>query len=194
MSNTTGDLSKGPITSQNDQVQGPIRVRMLNQRHADHRKTCRGLREAQTQWEKTIAKDMQNRSKTIPRTLPKTLSENVPKRISRSSLWGHKSKHRNRQNRAQSPSDSPPGLIPELKRGLKAVKGTPGSSKESPGGSALARKAPKSSKIESKRVNKYSCLAYILAQHALADVFQKLQLAMKVTLGTLAELCACTTG
>ena len=80
-------------------------------------------------------------------TLPENLFKKVQNRVSKSSLWGHQNRQRTNANRDQSPSDSPPGLTPELKRGLKAVKGGPGTSKESPGGSAFAKKVPKSSKI-----------------------------------------------
>ena len=43
------------------------------------------------------------------------------------------------------------------KRGLKAIKGGPGTSKESPGGSAFARKPPKSSKTDPESLEIYSC-------------------------------------
>ena len=79
--------------------------------------------------------------KLVPGPFPKTYSKKVLETLPKSDLWGHQNRRRTHQNRAQSPSDT--GLIPELKRGLKAVKGGPGTSKESPGGSAFAKKAPK---------------------------------------------------
>ena len=77
--------------------------------------------------------------------IPKMLQENV----SKSDCWNYENSYRIYQNRAQSLSDSPPDLVPKLKRGPKAVKARPGTSKESLGESEFGRQVPKSLQTES---------------------------------------------
>ena len=95
-----------------------------------------------------------SQKKIVPGPFPKTYSKKVPKWISKSDFWGHQNRYH--QNRAQSLSDSPPGLIPKLKRGLKAIQGGPGTSKESPGWVSICQKGFKIVENWSRKREKYT--------------------------------------